>query len=325
MRRRGFRLLLVLIATLLALTPLIITLYQEWEAVRQSFIQIKWTWYLLAQSLLIPIMFILSIVPWVSLRTLLAPLPILRSSASYFVSQIAKYFPGGIWAIPGRMVIYEVQGVHRTIAVVSVLRETTAFYLGAASLAIIGFLLGNPEAGEIRFLLSLGLLGSVIIILLTHTPWVWSFLDRLRVSGVSRLENYRSLSEGGTRLDWLPKTFLISFAFWILLGLPFSLLIQAVAVKPPNLTWFEAGSIFAAAWCIGFVVIFVPAGIGVRESVLVYMLNQSLPLNEALNIALIARLWWILAEAFWIVLALLWFLREEDLLRKILSISREES
>lgn len=315
---RLLRFVLTLLLTLVALIPLVISISKEWESVRFTFMQIEWTEYLLAQALFIPIMFVLSIVPWISLHSLRVSFSIGSASASYFVSQIAKYLPGGIWAIPGRMVIYELQGVQRARSVVSVLRETTALYAGAALVAFIGLLLGTPFSDEMRALLALGLLVSILIIILTHTPWVWAFLDTLRVPQGSQVKSYRSLDSEQSKLNWLPRALLVSIAFWVMLGLPFQLLIEAVTGAPSTISWFEGASIFAAAWCVGFVVILVPAGFGVRESALTFMLAQTLPLSDAISIALLARVWWVVAEGFWIVLGLLWFLRKKDLLRRII-------
>ncbi len=319
--RAGSRLLrfvLGILLALMALIPLAISLNKEWDSVQLTFAQIEWGVYLLAQVILLPIMFVLSIVPWVSLHSLRVSISIGSASASYFVSQIAKYLPGGIWAIPGRMVIYELQGVQRASSVVSVLRETTAFYVGGAIVAFMGLVLGTPFSDEIRVLLALGLLVSIMIIILTHTPWVWAFLDKLRLPRGSQWESYRSLDNGQLRLSWLPRALLVSIAFWGLLGLPFQLLIGAVTGAPSTFSWFEAGAIFAAAWCVGFVVILVPAGLGVRESALTFMLAQALPLSDAINIALLARVWWVIAEGFWVVLGLLWFMRKKGLLQSII-------
>ena len=315
---RLLRFVLTILLTLVALIPLVISISKEWESVRYTFMHIEWTEYLLAQVVFIPVMFVLSIVPWVSLNSLGVIFSIGNASASYFVSQIAKYFPGGIWAIPGRMVIYEIQGVQRARSVVSVLRETTAFYAGAAIVAFFGLLLGTPFSNEIRVLLALGLLVSIMVIILTHTPWVWAFLDKLRVPKGSQVKSYRSLESEQLKLNWLPRALLMSIVFWVLLGLPFQLLIEAVTGAPSTISWFEAATVFAAAWCVGFVVILVPAGFGVRESALTFMLAGSLPLSDAISIALLARVWWVVAEGFWIVLGLLWFLRKRDLLQRII-------
>jgi uncharacterized membrane protein YbhN (UPF0104 family) len=101
------------------------------------------------------------------------------------------------------------------------------------------------------------------------------------------------------------------------------MLIEAVSGAPATVSWFEAAAIFAAAWCVGFVVILVPAGFGVRESALTFMLAGTLPLSDAINIALLARVWWVIAEGFWIFLGLLWFMRKKDLLQRIMGKSQK--
>ena len=63
-------------------------------------------------------------------------------------------------------------------------------------------------------------------------------------------------------------------------------------------------SAFAAAYVVGYVILFAPAGLGVREGVLVFMLSPHLGAGTAGAVAAIARLWTTLVEivpaaAFW--------------------------
>jgi hypothetical protein len=80
-----------------------------------------------------------------------------------------------------------------------------------------------------------------------------------------------------------------------------------------SLSWLEAASIFALAWCAGFVVVFIPAGIGVRESVLAFLLSNIMPAGAALGLALLARLAWVVAEGFWILVTMVWLGRSSEL------------
>ena len=52
--------------------------------------------------------------------------------------------------------------------------------------------------------------------------------------------------------------------------------------------------------------IFVPAGIGVREGALSLLVANLMPVGAALTLALLARMMWVLAEGFWILITLFW-------------------
>jgi len=49
--------------------------------------------------------------------------------------------------------------------------------------------------------------------------------------------------------------------------------------------------IYVAAWFTGFVSIFAPSGIGVRESIMILLLSLSISTTEAAAIAVFARVW----------------------------------
>jgi uncharacterized membrane protein YbhN (UPF0104 family) len=101
--------------------------------------------------------------------------------------------------------------------------------------------------------------------------------------------------------------------FWLLFGFSFRQLAVAIHPEAQALSWIEASSIFALAWCAGFVVVFVPAGIGVREGVLTLLLAGFMPAGAALSLALLARLAWLIAEGFWILVTLVWINRSTDI------------
>jgi glycosyltransferase 2 family protein len=57
-----------------------------------------------------------------------------------------------------------------------------------------------------------------------------------------------------------------------------------------------AAAAYAAAYAAGFLSLLTPAGLGVREGVLVVALAPVLPAGPALVVALLSRLWMMLAE-----------------------------
>lgn len=79
-------------------------------------------------------------------------------------------------------------------------------------------------------------------------------------------------------------------AGWIILGLAVFLLARAVE---PSLRWSACPYVAAAyvvAGLVGFLALFAPSGIGVREGVLIAGLSQVMPLDGATVVAVLARL-----------------------------------
>jgi len=77
---------------------------------------------------------------------------------------------------------------------------------------------------------------------------------------------------------------------WGVYGLAFSIFIKSFTDYPFNL-WPFLTSAFAFSYIIGFLSIFVPGGLGVREGLLVFYLSIYFPLPVATLIALLSRLW----------------------------------
>jgi hypothetical protein len=308
-RRNALRLLLVLVA----LAPLGYAIYREWPELRISLEGVEWKTFAVAQLLLLAVMGMVGSIPWASLHHLGIRFPYQKATGIYFFTQIFKYLPGGIWAFPGRVAVYQLMNVGSAQSVISVFRETTAMFLGAAIVGLLGLLQGLSLTSSLRLAIGIGIAASTVVILLIQLPWSWRFLASLKLFPTSQMVAYREIDPRQRNLAWLPLTVAGSVLFWLCFGLPFRQMAMAVFPQVESLSWFEASSIFALAWCAGFVIVFVPAGIGVREGALAFLLNGVMPLGAALSLALLSRIAWILAEGFWIILTLIWVSRSKEL------------
>ena len=63
---------------------------------------------------------------------------------------------------------------------------------------------------------------------------------------------------------------------------------------------------YVLAWIIGFLAFFTPGGLGVRETVLVLMLNLYLPVYISAVLAILSRVWWIIGELVWVLFSFVW-------------------
>ena len=97
------------------------------------------------------------------------------------------------------------------------------------------------------------------------------------------------LGTGNVGLRWLTSYVVIwgiyATAFW-LLYLSFG----------ESRTFLQVGPAFAAAYVAGYIAIFAPAGAGIREGVLVVLLQPIMAREAAVVLAVIARLWTIALE-----------------------------
>ncbi len=288
---------------ILAISPLAYAVYQDWDDLRLVLSTIQWLQFLLAQLLVIAIFPLLGLISFWTVRTYKSDFRFRQAFRAYFVSQIPKYLPGGFWAIPTRALIYRSAGVPNDQALISVFREISILFLGAASISFLGVWTGIPISQTLRIVLGIGTFAGIVLILLTQVPALWGWLRKVPGLQSDFIPPDTTSSEGSAPAS-LIRSFIISLVFWILLGVPFLLLIFAVYPDLDGLNWFQAAAIFSISWAAGFVVVFAPAGLGIRETVMVLLLTSIVPRAEALGVALVARVWWIFAEVVWILVSL---------------------
>jgi hypothetical protein len=289
-----------------ALLPLGYAIYAEWPAVQAALGEIEWGGYTFALLILIAILILKGTIPWMSLQQLGVNFSVMKSSRIYFFTQIFKYLPGGVWAFPGRMAVYQYLGVARTKSVVSVFREMTAEFLGAALVGLLGVLRGLPISNPVRTAITVGVLASVGVIFLTQTDWFWRTIRSFSLFRSTAIADYIEADSNERSIAWLPRTLILSLTFWLLLGFPVRQMAIAVHPDIEAFSFIDAASMFALAWCAGFVVVLIPAGIGVREGAFAFLLSTVMPVGAALSLALMMRVAWVLTEGIWILLTLIW-------------------
>jgi hypothetical protein len=299
-------LILRLLGMLLLLLPVVYELFQQWVNVRNSLAAVDWWQMARATGIQLVGFPLIGVIAWIVLRYLNARQPVLRVIGIYFVTQIPKYLPGGIWAFPSRVLAYQAIGVEKVSSVVGVTREVLALFLGAAVLSLLGLTHGLPVPDWIRAAIALGIGGSVMVLILTQIPQFWRAMSRRSFLKSAKLDILMS-QHLPFHINWFIRALLVSITFWSIVGLGFRQIISAVVPGDISLSWFQSTSIFTLAWAAGFVIVFAPAGLGVREVALAYMLSRILPAGDALSITLLSRLWWTLTETVYILIALLWF------------------
>jgi uncharacterized membrane protein YbhN (UPF0104 family) len=85
------------------------------------------------------------------------------------------------------------------------------------------------------------------------------------------------------------------FGLWIAQIIGFYFLINAIYPMPISKI-FTLSAAYTLSWMTGFVVIFAPGGLGVREGMMTLLLSPILPAPLAIAISFIARIWITLFE-----------------------------
>ena len=239
-------------------------------------------WSILLSVGLISIGFFLLPVPtFFLLRSVGKSIPFVGAMKIFFFSEVGKYLPGKIWVAVGRIMMYSKVGVERERGIVLLILELTLMILTAIIFPgriILHYITLKPAI--------LGIFLFAIPILLFLIIW------KYRIT-VERTKEYI------IRLTIPAVTIFISFTFfWFVLGCAFQSLIYYFTQI--NIGSFHAMQIFSASWVVGFLAFFMPVGLGVREVFMTELLIPVIGNQNALLIAVIARIWWTFIEVMFI-------------------------
>lgn len=213
------------------------------------------------------------------LRRAGAAAPWRRGMSWFFVGQLGKYVPGGIWPIVGQAELAHRGATPRSAAYVSTAMSMVATFFGAAAVAAFTGLISPTEG---RLLPSVIAGAIVVAFAVLVIPAARSAIDRL-AQRVAKRE--LGLPD--------PRWFGLLVARHVPVWLSFSgMNIFAVAALGSDLdASFVVTLIFVTcvSWMAGFVVVGVPGGIGVREAIFISMTTATLGAGVAVSVAVLSR------------------------------------
>lgn len=232
-------------------------------------------------------------VPWRAVLASLGVAVTTRTAVSlYFVGEIGKYVPGGLWPVIGRGELISRRGVSRRASYASVLISLATLYLAALFLAVglVPFSVTSSDGTPIAVWLVLVLPVGVVAL---H-PGVLGF-------GIRILERLTKRTLEMPLPSWGTMLRLVSYYVpaWILIGTATWALVRAVG---GDASWGMVCATTALSWAAGFLVAPVPGGVGVREAVFVAVVPD-LDSGIAALVAVMARLVFVLVDAGGAVIA----------------------
>jgi glycosyltransferase 2 family protein len=205
-----------------------------------------------------------------------SPLPAQAAARILFIGQLGKYLPGSVWPILAQMELGRAYQVprHRS-ASASVL--TMLFSLLTGLLVALVML---PFIGESSYLWAFAAAPVLVACLFPRAlNRLMGYLLKLaRQPPLDQPLRGRTLA---VALGW-------SFIAWICNGVQIWLLAVRLGAPAASSLPLAVGG-FAFAWSVGFIVIFAPAGVGVREVLLVATLSPVLGTGSATAVALVSR------------------------------------
>jgi hypothetical protein len=209
----------------------------------------------------------------------------------YFITNLATYLPGSLWYIAGRVAMNKEKGVSAVTTSMAVLVETVLVLLTGALMGLPCLLVFVSEDSLLdwRFLVGLVVAGLVAV----HPKML-----RLVLGFLSQLLNRKFEDVRATYWQML-GLMAESLLIWLAGGVSMFYLVKSLY---PLLSGQVAGvvvSIAALAWVTGFLTVFAPAGLGVREGMMAWLLGQYAPASVAGASALASRLVMSFEDVFW--------------------------
>ena len=214
-----------------------------------------------------------------TLRVLGSTLSVRPAARLFFVTQLGKYLPGAVWPVVAQMRMGRELGVPRQ-------RMALAFLLTLGLSTLVGVLVGVAAlpalvGAEGRVVL-LGLLAlPVLLALLVPTVLNRLLNTALRVIRRPGLDEPLAGRDIARGVAW-------AVAFWAVYGGHVWLLAVGLGADPVSALPVAIGG-FAIAFSLGPLLVVLPAGVGVREAVLVALLAAVLSTSEATAVALTSR------------------------------------
>lgn len=259
------------------------SLVRNWEQLRSQ--PLEWNlepgWIILS-AVVVWVMYGLLIVAW---RRMLAAwgrgLDLWSASRIWTVSSLGKYLPGKVWAVAGMAMMAQQAGIGAAPATGSaVILQVLAIGTGAVVVAVTGWgalRAAHPGAATGLALVMAAAAGGIGLL---FWPALWSRLLRRTVPSVEAARP----PAGAVAFGMVANS-----VAWVGYGVALWLLARGL-LPGAGLGLLPAIAVFTASYLAGFLALFAPGGIGVREGVFILMLQGSIGIGAATALAIASRL-----------------------------------
>ncbi len=207
----------------------------------------------------------------------------------------SKYIPGKLWVILGRASYFSNDKTRlRSLSMISLQEQLIFLFWGLVlSLPPTLFITQRPWIGMIICA------GILLLAFLLFSGWFHRLSSGLLQRIFKRDFDFRPME-----LSFFLKVSAPVLLFWMLWSAGFWLLMLSMYDGIPSILALT----FPAGMTYGFMVIFMPAGIGVREGILAsFLIAGGLSPGSAFTISVISRFWFVSGEIF--LFSLSWIMK----------------
>ncbi|MBI5871540.1 flippase-like domain-containing protein [archaeon] len=257
------------------------TLYYYWNEIKGSILALDYFYLAFAVMLMAFIYFITAFNYNKVLIKIGARLPARRVIRVRILSDMAAYIPGKIWTVLGRFYFLKDEQIRKEDVFFSIVIELALIGITGIFISALTLLLwkGNPFFYNFYILAFIAL--SCLALL--H-PKVFGY----PVNFLLELLKRPTIEMGMKYADMLELSGFYLF-YWAMHGVLLYLIINTINPISISLLPVMFG-LYSASWVAGFLTFLTPAGLGIREGILSYLLSFFMPLPIAMVIALLFRI-----------------------------------
>ncbi|MDB5331660.1 MAG: hypothetical protein JWP03_2811 [Phycisphaerales bacterium] len=248
-------------------------IFINWNHFKSHVWLLSWGRFFLASAMFAGFLFVFRSLCW--RRILLGfghRLPIAPATRIWSSSELARYLPGVIWQVVGRAYLARPYGVSGSVCSTSQILELVLFLLANVLVALSCLLWDGTKHlhGVARGWMFCAMALVPVLFLLLHPKVFYGLVNRV-MCRIGKPAVVRKLGFG----------ILAGLLAWTVLGLVWqSLAIWVLTARPLGLQftkWWVVAGAYSLAWCAGFLAVWAPGGIGVRELVFVTAMRFVLP------------------------------------------------
>jgi hypothetical protein len=278
-----------IIVTLLILYGFIKVIIREWHTIRSA----EWhlnIWLFVASLLICALSFILNAKVYHRLiKAFGGKVPFKKFCFIFLASNLGKYAPGRIVQLASLLVFMRREGVRNSVTLSAMaIFQALLTTMGA----VVGIVFAGPEIVHKispEFPVPVLYIFAAIVLLATLPRFFEPILNFLL-----KLMKREPVEYNLSIRDWAVAIIVFSI-YWIFIGASFALMTASIS----NVELWQVpyiGGSFLIAYIGGWIILFAPGGIGVREGILMVLLKTFFATGIAGIIAAAARIWILVAE-----------------------------
>jgi uncharacterized membrane protein YbhN (UPF0104 family) len=216
-----------------------------------------------------------------------------QSIAVVNASGLFKYLPGRIWTYAAQLLWLKKYGISKPIIlyvnVICMLGSIiVSLYLGLAYLALYTNVMGAKAIILSSF--------ALILVNIAYITWNSSLVNKLiALAGRLLKKEIQPLSDSKSLIAFIQLIYMVS---WSLMGFGGYFLAKGIGLSILYTGMFALLASMSLSWFVGYFAFISPGGLGVREGMMLLMLNNVVNPQTALIFPILSRIMYLVAEAF---------------------------